>query len=89
MTALADAYEASGFEAQLLDCDARKGHLLVTFPLGGTPDESSTRYGTRPDSIAAVRRWAQEWSVRIGQDVMEGEPWPGADEIQDGIDAGD
>ena len=26
----------AGFEAQILDADGRKGHLLVTFPLGGT-----------------------------------------------------
>jgi hypothetical protein len=34
--ALAAAYRATGFEAQVLDADLRKGHLLVTFPLGGT-----------------------------------------------------
>ena len=34
--ALAAAYRSAGFTAQVLDADARKGHVLVTFPLGGT-----------------------------------------------------
>ena len=34
--ALAAAYRAAGFTAEVLDADGRKGHLLVTFPLGGT-----------------------------------------------------
>jgi hypothetical protein len=34
--ALADAYQAGGFGVQILGADGRKGHLLVTFPLGGT-----------------------------------------------------
>jgi hypothetical protein len=34
--ALAAAYRAAGFTARVLDADGRKGHLLVTFPLGGT-----------------------------------------------------
>lgn len=33
---LAAAYQAVGFTAQVLGADGRKGHLLVTFPLGGT-----------------------------------------------------
>jgi hypothetical protein len=36
IAALADAYRAAGYEVQVLDADLRKGHLLVTFPLGGT-----------------------------------------------------
>jgi hypothetical protein len=36
MTALAGAYRDCGYEVQVLDIDARKGHLLVTLPLGGT-----------------------------------------------------
>jgi hypothetical protein len=34
--ALADAYQAAGFAVRVLGADGRKGHLLVTFPLGGT-----------------------------------------------------
>lgn len=34
--ALAAAYREAGFTAAVLDADGRKGHLLVTFPLGGT-----------------------------------------------------
>jgi hypothetical protein len=34
--ALAAAYRAAGFTVQVLGADERKGHLLVTFPLGGT-----------------------------------------------------
>jgi hypothetical protein len=34
--ALAAAYRAAGFTVQVLGADGRKGHLLVTFPLGGT-----------------------------------------------------
>jgi hypothetical protein len=34
--ALAAAYRARGFTAQVLTADLRKGHLLVTFLLGGT-----------------------------------------------------
>lgn len=34
--ALAVAYRAAGFTVQVLDAGGRKGHLLVTFPLGGT-----------------------------------------------------
>jgi hypothetical protein len=34
--ALAGAYQEAGFEVQVLSADGRKGHLLVTFPLGGT-----------------------------------------------------
>jgi hypothetical protein len=30
------AYRMAGFEVQVLDAEGRKGHLLVTFPLGGT-----------------------------------------------------
>jgi hypothetical protein len=33
---LAAAYRTVGFEVQILDAEGRKGHLLVTFPLGGT-----------------------------------------------------
>jgi predicted nucleotidyltransferase component of viral defense system len=33
---LAAAYRVAGFTVQVLDADWRKGHLLVTFPLGGT-----------------------------------------------------
>jgi nucleotidyltransferase AbiEii toxin of type IV toxin-antitoxin system len=33
---LAAAYRVAGFTVQVLDADGRKGHLLVTFPLGGT-----------------------------------------------------
>jgi hypothetical protein len=33
---LAAAYRLAGFTVQVLDADERKGHLLVTFPLGGT-----------------------------------------------------
>jgi hypothetical protein len=36
VAALAAAYHAIGFEVQVLDAEGRKGHLLVTFPLGGT-----------------------------------------------------
>jgi hypothetical protein len=36
VAALAAAYHAVGFEVQVLDAKGRKGHLLVTFPLGGT-----------------------------------------------------
>jgi hypothetical protein len=35
MTALADAYTRAGYEVEVLDVDARKGYLLVKFPLGG------------------------------------------------------
>ena len=34
--ALAAAYRTADFAVQVLDADGRKGHLLVTFPLGGT-----------------------------------------------------
>jgi hypothetical protein len=34
--ALASGYRTAGFAAQVLGADGRKGHLLVTFPLGGT-----------------------------------------------------
>lgn len=33
---LAAAYRAADFTVQVLGADGRKGHLLVTFPLGGT-----------------------------------------------------
>jgi predicted nucleotidyltransferase component of viral defense system len=33
---LAAAYRVAGFTVQVLDAEGRKGHLLVTFPLGGT-----------------------------------------------------
>jgi hypothetical protein len=36
VAALAAAYRSVGFEVQVLDAEGRKGHLLVTFPLGGT-----------------------------------------------------
>jgi hypothetical protein len=36
VAALAVAYRTAGFEVQVLDVEGRKGHLLVTFPLGGT-----------------------------------------------------
>jgi hypothetical protein len=36
VAALAAAYHAVGFEVQVLDAEGRKGHLLVTFPIGGT-----------------------------------------------------
>ena len=36
IVALADAYREAGYEVAVLDIDPRKGHLLVTFPLGGT-----------------------------------------------------
>ena len=42
VNALAAAYRAAGFTAQVLDADMRKGHLLVTFPLDGV------RPGHRP-----------------------------------------
>jgi hypothetical protein len=38
VAALAAAYLTAGFTVQVLDADGRKGHLLVTFPLGGDPD---------------------------------------------------
>ena len=34
--ALAAAYRAAGFTAEVLDADGRKGHLLATFPLDET-----------------------------------------------------
>jgi hypothetical protein len=34
--ALASGYRTAGFAVQVLGADGRKGHLLVTFPLGGT-----------------------------------------------------
>lgn len=34
--ALAGAYQEAGFEARVLSADVRKGHLLVTLPMGGT-----------------------------------------------------
>jgi hypothetical protein len=34
--ALASGYRTAGFAAQVLGAYGRKGHLLVTFPLGGT-----------------------------------------------------
>jgi hypothetical protein len=36
VAALAVAYQAADFTVQVLGADERKGHLLVTFPLGGT-----------------------------------------------------
>jgi Nucleotidyl transferase AbiEii toxin, Type IV TA system len=36
VAALGAAYRAAGFTVQILDAEGRKGHLLVTFPLGGT-----------------------------------------------------
>ena len=36
MAALDAAYRTAGFDVQVLDAEGRKGHLLVTFPLGGT-----------------------------------------------------
>jgi Nucleotidyl transferase AbiEii toxin, Type IV TA system len=36
MPALADAYREAGCEVRVLDVDPRKGHLLVSFPGGGT-----------------------------------------------------
>jgi len=36
MAALAGAYTSAGYDVEVLDVDARKGHLLVTFPLSGT-----------------------------------------------------
>jgi hypothetical protein len=36
VAALAAAYLTVGFTVQVLDAEGRKGHLLVTFPLGGT-----------------------------------------------------
>jgi hypothetical protein len=36
VAALDAAYRSVGFEVQVLDAEGRKGHLLVTFPLGGT-----------------------------------------------------
>jgi hypothetical protein len=40
--ALAAAYQAAGLEVRVLAADGRKGHLLVTFPLGGTRSVSLT-----------------------------------------------
>ncbi|MDX6417923.1 MAG: hypothetical protein QOG28_2543 [Trebonia sp.] len=34
--ALASGYRTAGFAVQVLCADGRKGHLLVTFPMGGT-----------------------------------------------------
>lgn len=34
--ALASAYRTAGLAVQVLGADGRKGHLLVTFPMGGT-----------------------------------------------------
>jgi hypothetical protein len=39
------------------------------------PDEAFARYGCAPDTIADVRTWAQEWSMQIGLDIAEAEPW--------------
>ena len=36
VAALAAAYRVAGFEVQVLGAEGRKGHLLVSFPLGGT-----------------------------------------------------
>ena len=36
MRALPDAYTQAGYEVQVLEVGARKGHLLVTFPLAGS-----------------------------------------------------
>jgi hypothetical protein len=36
VAALDAAYRTADFEVQVLDAGGRKGHLLVTFPLGGT-----------------------------------------------------
>jgi hypothetical protein len=36
MTALVGAYRRAGYEVQVLGVDARKGHLLVSFPVSGT-----------------------------------------------------
>lgn len=36
VAALAAAYRAAGFEVQVLGAEGRKGHLLVSFPLGRT-----------------------------------------------------
>jgi predicted nucleotidyltransferase component of viral defense system len=36
VAALAAAYRTVGFEVQVLHAEGRKGHLLVTLPLGGT-----------------------------------------------------
>jgi hypothetical protein len=36
ITALAGAYTKAGYEIQVLSVDPPKGHLLVTFPVGGT-----------------------------------------------------
>lgn len=36
VAALDAAYRTAGFDVQVLDAEGRKGHLLVTFPLGGT-----------------------------------------------------
>jgi hypothetical protein len=36
VAALDAAYLTAGFDVQVLDAEGRKGHLLVTFPLGGT-----------------------------------------------------
>jgi len=36
MTALADTYTRAGYRVEVLAVDARKGHLLVSFPISGT-----------------------------------------------------
>lgn len=167
IAALADAYTRAGYQVEVLAVDARKGHLLVSFPLTGTyrvdalkeplnhppatmdfgpvialpdavalkmgalhdrglprdlldiygatahftgpelislcrgalneefsledlrdqlgyaatyPDEAFARYGCAAGLIGDVKAWAQEWSVQIGLDLAEAEPWSDDDD---------
>jgi hypothetical protein len=95
MTALADAYRQAGFGVQVLGSDARKGHLLVTFPSGADcrvealrdqldyaamyPDEAFARYRCGLDLIVDIKAWAQAWANRLGLELAQDEPWTDED----------
>jgi hypothetical protein len=50
-------------------------------------DEQFAEHGVDPGQIVAIRRWAQQWSDEIGQDLAEEEPWN--DEVPDDTDEED
>ena len=87
--ALAAAYRAGGFTAQVLTADrwVRKGHLLVTFPLGGTYRVDVLKEPLNHPVVwmafAEVKAWALVWSTQIGLDMAESQSWSDNEEDQD------
>jgi hypothetical protein len=80
VAALAAAHRTAGFTVQVLGADGRKGHLLVTFPLGGT-----YRVDVLKERLNHPVVW-MEFGPEIGLDMAESESW--LDDEDDRLDAG-